>query len=460
MKTNIRYGIFLTMVLSGLLIAAFFAAIADEAIPGKSDQSCLKCHNYDKTPNVLAGKFVNVALKSKSVQIKINNDSEIVFFDDSTVLKNAENYKEIPPQESIKIVYAKKNGKLFAKEIEVKKGLSVPPEQLMTAEQLASLVAKGPEQGKYILLDSRPKEMYNQGHIPTAVAMPFFAFDKLQEKILPKDKDITQIYYCGGFSCTLSPLSAKKAEKLGYKDVKVFHAGIPEWRKAGHIVVSNVEGILDYKKQEQPFILIDLRPKNVIEQGHIPGAVALPDTGLASMQSSFPNYKAAPIILYDEDGKAVSTQEAYKLVAGWGYKQVTILDGGFKSWLKSGENVAKGAAASKIEYVRKLLPGEVDVEVFKSLVNKPSPDTLILDVRLASEAAADALPNTKNIPLDELEQRLNELPKDKKIVVHCATGTRAEMAYNILKKAGLNAGYVKANIQFDPDKKGSYTISD
>jgi len=35
------------------------------------------------------------------------------------------------------------------------------------------------------------------------------------------------------------------------------------------------------------------------------------------------------------------------------------------------------------------------------------------------------------------------------------------MAYNILKKAGMNnVGYVKANIEFDPEKKGSYTISD
>jgi rhodanese-related sulfurtransferase len=67
-------------------------------------------------------------------------------------------------------------------------------------EEVAALVAKGPEKGKYVLLDSRPPEMYNQGHIPTALAMPFFAFDKLQETLLPKDKDILQIYYCSGFS--------------------------------------------------------------------------------------------------------------------------------------------------------------------------------------------------------------------------------------------------------------------
>lgn len=454
----------LSLIVVAMVLGAtvpFFSAMADDAIPGKSDQSCLKCHTYDKTPNVLAGKFVNVSTKGKSIQLNINNEHEIVFYDEATVLKNAENYRAIKPQEAVKVVYAKKNGKLVATEIEVKKGLAVPPEQLITADQLASLVAQGPAKGKYVLLDSRPEEMYNQGHIPTAVSMPFFAFDKLQEKLLPKDKNITQIYYCAGLSCVLSPLAARKAEKLGYKNVKVFHAGLPEWRKAGHVVESNVAGILDYQKKDQPYILIDLRPKNQVEAGHIPGAVTPPASGLASMQSAFPTYKGAPIILYNQDGDTTALLEDFKTVSGWGYKQVSVLEGGFQAWEKAGQKTAKGPAGSKIEYVRKLAPGEVDIEAFKALVKKPSPDTVILDVRLASEAEAGAFPNSKNIPLDELEQRLNELPKDKKIVIHCATGARAEMAYNILKKAGLNnIGFVKANIQFDPEKKGSYTISD
>jgi len=173
---------------------------AEDKLPSKSDQSCLKCHEYDKSSNILAGKFADVSSKAQCLQLKIGNETEVIFFDDATILKNAPSYKEIPPQESVRVVYYKKDGKTLAKEIEVKKGIAVPPDQLMTAEQLAELVAKGPEKGKYVLLDSRPKEMFNQGHIPTALAMPFFSFDQLAEKMLPKDKDILQIYYCAGFS--------------------------------------------------------------------------------------------------------------------------------------------------------------------------------------------------------------------------------------------------------------------
>ena len=179
---------------------AVVSAEAKDKLPSKSDQSCLKCHEYDKASNILAGKFVDVANKSKSMQVQIDQDMEVIFFDDSTVLKNAPSLKEIPKQESVRIVYSKKDGKIFAEQVEVKKGLEVSKDQLITVEQVAELVTKGPEKGKYVLLDSRPEDMYNQGHIPSALPMPFFAFDKLQEKLLPKDKDVMQIYYCAGFS--------------------------------------------------------------------------------------------------------------------------------------------------------------------------------------------------------------------------------------------------------------------
>jgi len=46
------------------------------------------------------------------------------------------------------------------------------------------------------------------------------------------------------------------------------------------------------------------------------------------------------------------------------------------------------------------------------------------------------------------------------LVIHCSTGVRAEMAYNILKKSGYDAKYVKAKVEFDPEKKGAYTIEE
>ena len=49
-------------------------------------------------------------------------------------------------------------------------------------------------------------------------------------------------------------LSARKAEKLGYKNVKVFEAGWPAWKKAGHIVVSDIANIKNLNKLEAPYM--------------------------------------------------------------------------------------------------------------------------------------------------------------------------------------------------------------
>lgn len=258
----------------------------------------------------------------------------------------------------------------------------------------------------------------------------------------------------------LSPLAARKAEKLGYKNVRVYHAGIPAWKKDGHIVVSNVAGLEHLNKTEASYILIDVRSADTIRNGHIPSAVSLPTGGIEALKSQFPKYKAASIILYNDGGDLKSAEAVYKKITSWGYKQVSVLTGGFKAWEKAGQKVAEGAAADKISYVRKLLPGEVELDVFTALLKKPAADSMILDVRLPSEVATGQLPGTKSIPLDELEQRLSELPKDKKIIIHCVTGTRAEMAYTILKKNGFDAKYVRAKVDFDKDNKDKYTISD
>lgn len=188
-----------TFVIVSASLALSGLAISDDKLPAKSDQSCLKCHEYDKQQNVMAGKFKGASVKASCVQLQIDKGLEVITFDDETVLKNAPTIPEIPKEESVKVTYIKKDGKTYAKEIEVKKGLAIPAEQLITTEQVAELVAKGPEKGNYILLDSRPANMFDEGHIPTALSMPFFAFDKLADKLF-KDKDTLQIYYCAGFS--------------------------------------------------------------------------------------------------------------------------------------------------------------------------------------------------------------------------------------------------------------------
>jgi rhodanese-related sulfurtransferase len=65
--------------------------------------------------------------------------------------------------------------------------------------------------------------------------------------------------------------------------------------------------------------------------------------------------------------------------------------------------------------------------------------TFVVDVRRQDEWDAYHAPNTFLIPLDELPNRLNEIPKDQKVLVICHSGNRSKQGRDILVNAGYNA---------------------
>ena len=88
-----------------------------------------------------------------------------------------------------------------------------------------------------------------------------------------------------------------------------------------------------------------------------------------------------------------------------------------------------------------ILSGDVDVvhwSEWKCLSAKGGEALpLVLDVRTPTEAAAVSVPGAINIPLGELRRRLNELPRDREIWVHCGVGQRAYYAARILRQRGF-----------------------
>ena len=131
---------------------------------------------------------MDVANKSGTIQLQIDKDNEVIYFDDSTVLKNAPAFKDIPKQESVRIMYIKKDGKNFAKEVEVKKGIEVPKGATRRPEEVAKLVAKGPEEGKYVLLDSRPTPCTTKGIYRRQCAMPFSSLTSWRKHFCPRTR--------------------------------------------------------------------------------------------------------------------------------------------------------------------------------------------------------------------------------------------------------------------------------
>lgn len=69
-----------------------------------------------------------------------------------------------------------------------------------------------------------------------------------------------------------------------------------------------------------------------------------------------------------------------------------------------------------------------------------SPEQFLLDVRNPGELTnIGAIPGAVNIPVDQLRQRLAELPKDKEILITCQVGLRGHVAYRLLANNGFKA---------------------
>jgi NADPH-dependent 2,4-dienoyl-CoA reductase/sulfur reductase-like enzyme/rhodanese-related sulfurtransferase len=69
-----------------------------------------------------------------------------------------------------------------------------------------------------------------------------------------------------------------------------------------------------------------------------------------------------------------------------------------------------------------------------------SPEQFLLDVRNSGELTdIGAIPGAVNIPVDQLRERLAELPKDKEILITCQVGLRGHVAYRLLANHGFNA---------------------
>lgn len=92
------------------------------------------------------------------------------------------------------------------------------------------------------------------------------------------------------------------------------------------------------------------------------------------------------------------------------------------------------------------------------------PDGLLLDVRTAAEHQAGAIPGAVHIPLDELRERHDALPKDRPIIAYCAAGLRGYVGGRMLQQLGYDvrnlSGGFKTYRAFHPESQSGPSSSE
>jgi len=198
MSIRRQWGIVSAVGVLALVSGAGTAAAAKPNIM----ESCKICHTA--ADGVVRGKLVSVSSEFKSVSLTVGPLVWIVKYGDDLKVKEGEKFsgpdtlRTIPRDREIAVTFAGGEQNPVATQVAVKQPYKVPAEKLATLEQVQELAQKTPEEGKYLLVDSRPGPMFAEGRIPGAVSLPFAVFKEKAASVLPADKGTLVVFYCAG----------------------------------------------------------------------------------------------------------------------------------------------------------------------------------------------------------------------------------------------------------------------
>ncbi|MDD5297512.1 MAG: rhodanese-like domain-containing protein [Rhodocyclaceae bacterium] len=318
-----------------------------------------------------------------------------------------------------------------------------------------------------MIVDSRPAaRQFDPGHIPGAVNIPDTQFEKMVDK-LPADKATLLIFYCGGVDCPKSHKSAFMAEALGYSNIKVYAEGFPDWTAKGGGVSVSAAYIKKLMDEKSAYTLIDARARRVSDKGMIPTAIAVSDTDFDKHVDKLPADKKSLVIYYCGGLECPLSDKSADKARKLGYTNVVTFPEGYPEWEKTfgagpasagAAEVKTGAAKPTAALVAGKEKGSVTPASFQQVWKENPGSILLVDVRDAKELLEGNIKGAVNIPMNDLEKKLSNLPKDKPVVFFCGTGSRAGEAYDTVKLLGadVQAWFIDAGVKIAPD--GSFSI--
>lgn len=85
-----------------------------------------------------------------------------------------------------------------------------------------------------------------------------------------------------------------------------------------------------------------------------------------------------------------------------------------------------------------ILDGKVDVVYWWEVADRMAQGSLLIDVRTPAETSAGMVPGAVNIPVDSIRDQLDNIPRDRELMVYCRVGQRSYIASRILRQHGFN----------------------
>jgi rhodanese-related sulfurtransferase/glyoxylase-like metal-dependent hydrolase (beta-lactamase superfamily II) len=166
--------------------------------------------------------------------------------------------------------------------------------------------------------------------------------------------------------------------------------------------------------------LLDVRDATEYAKGHIAGSINIGLGGQYATWAGTVLDSTRPIVIIAEPGRE---QEAALRLGRIGFDNV-------KGYLRDGME----ALTERADLV---WPTEkVSAPMLAEELASPNPP-LVIDIRAPREWSAGHLSDSINLPLTQLQQRIEEVPRNRRIAVHCAGGYRSSIAASILNQYGI-----------------------
>jgi len=167
--------------------------------------------------------------------------------------------------------------------------------------------------------------------------------------------------------------------------------------------------------------VLDTRDAAQFASGHLRGSINIGLVGQYATWAGTVLDPEKPILIIADPGQ--ESESALRLGRIGLDTVVGYLDGGFRS---------VDARPSLITTTERITP-ELAAERAGG-VNPP----LLLDVRTPGERAAKKIDGSVSVPCQELRDRLDEIPRNRPILVYCAGGYRSSLAASLLQRAGVS----------------------
>lgn len=320
--------------------------------------------------------------------------------------------------------------------------------EMVKIDEVKAIVGNGvysKERGT--LIDARPARVSDKGYIPTSFNLPDTKFDEYFPAFekLGLAKDDLIVTYCGGVKCGKSLIVAKELRAKGYTNIRIYLDGEPDWTKQGkHIEIAMSVAKKNFDKGG--FVFIDARPERVFKKGTIAGSINIPDTKFDEYKDQLPADKNAAVIAFCGGFKCEKSHVVAERMLAMGYTNVSVYAGGVPEWKAAGYPMAKGGEAAAVKKEMKpmasdgfkieeqgILITQFFIDKLLDPADRPA-DVTIVDVRNADEVAAGKIPGSVNVSSKVFQDEgcdafLSKMPKEGRVVFHCASGGRAGEVY-------------------------------